>query len=164
MLVTAVLSISLLASASAMTIAGPRVYYALGRDFAPFRVFARTRATTGAPAPSLFLQGIITSLMILSGRVDQIQQYVGFTLTLFASIAISCVIVLRVRRPGMDRPFRTWGYPVTPLLFLTVSVWTLVWNFRGRPVESSLALCTVIVGGTLFYFISSRRNRGSHPS
>jgi APA family basic amino acid/polyamine antiporter len=156
-LVTVVLSISLVASASAMTIAGPRVYYALGRDFPPFRLFARTNSTTGAPAASLLLQGVITSGMILSGRVDQIQQYVGFTLTLFASIAISCVIVLRFTRPQMARPFRTWGYPLTPLLFLAVSAWALIWNFRGRPLESILSLATVLLGGALFYWTTSRR-------
>ncbi len=156
-LVTTVLSISLLASASAMTIAGPRVYYALGRDFEPFRLFAGVSSSTGAPVPSLFLQGVITSVMILSGRVDQIQQYVGFTLTLFASIAIACVVVLRFRRPQMARPFRTWGYPVTPLLFLGVSVWALVWNFRGRPVESTLSLVTVFIGGAIFYVTSRKR-------
>jgi APA family basic amino acid/polyamine antiporter len=156
-LVTAVLSISLVASASAMTLAGPRVYYALGRDFSPFRLFSRTSTTTGAPAASLLLQGAITSVMILSGRVDQIQQYVGFTLTLFASIAISCVIVLRFRRPQMARPFRAWGYPVTPLLFLSVSTWALIWNFRGRPLESILSLVTVLLGGAIFYATTSRR-------
>lgn len=156
-LVTAVLSISLLASASAMTIAGPRVYYALGKDFPPLEIFSRTHSSTGAPAHSLLLQGAITSVMILSGRVDQIQQYVGFTLTLFASIAITCVIALRLRRPEMTRPFRTWGYPVTPLLFLAVSVWALVWNFRGRPAESILSLVTVVIGGLLFYAVSGRR-------
>jgi APA family basic amino acid/polyamine antiporter len=158
-LVTAVLSISLVASASAMTIAGPRVYYALGRDFSPFRLFARTSSTTGAPEASLLLQGVITSVMILSGRVDQIQQYVGFTLTLFASIAISCVIVLRIRRPQMARPFRTWGYPVTPLLFLAVSAWALIWNFRGRPMESILSLVTVLLGGAIFYATTSRKRK-----
>jgi APA family basic amino acid/polyamine antiporter len=95
--------------------------------------------------------------MILSGRVDQIQQYVGFTLTLFASIAISCVIVLRFRRPQMARPFRAWGYPMTPVLFLAVSTWALIWNFRGRPLESILSLVTVLLGGVIFYATSSRK-------
>jgi APA family basic amino acid/polyamine antiporter len=158
-LVTTVLSISLIASASAMTIAGPRVYYALGLDLSPFRMFARTSSTTGAPAASLLLQGIITSVMILSGRVDQIQQYVGFTLTLFASIAISCVIVLRFRKPQMARPFRAWGYPITPLLFLGISIWAMIWNFRGRPVESILSLVTVFVGGLVFYATGSRKKK-----
>ncbi len=158
-LVTTVLSISLIASASAMTVAGPRVYYALGKDFSPFSVFARTNGTTGAPTASLLLQGVITTAMILSGRVDQIQQYVGFTLTLFSSIAISCLIVMRIRNPRMPRPFRAWGYPLTPLLFLAVSLWALIWNFRGRPVESMLSLATVILGGALFYFTASRQTR-----
>jgi basic amino acid/polyamine antiporter, APA family len=162
-LVTLVLSVSLLASASAMTIAGPRVYYALGRDYSPFRMFAGVNSTTGAPSASLLLQGVITSALIVSGRVDQIQQYVGFTLTLFASIGVSCVIVLRFTRPLMNRPFRTWGYPVTPLLFLAISVWAMIWNFRGRPVESILALITVLVGGAVFYLttlVRRKRNAG----
>lgn len=158
-LVTTVLTASLLASASAMTIAGPRVYYALGRDFSVFRTLARIDATTGAPTASLLLQGVVTSVMILSGRVDQIQQYVGFTLTLFSSIAISCVIVLRFRRPQMGRPFHAWGYPVTPLLFLAISIWTLIWNFRGRPIESILSLVTVLVGGAFFYAMVSRHGK-----
>ncbi len=157
--VTTVLSISLLASASAMTIAGPRVYYALGRDLRPFRAFSRTNAQTGAPTLSLLLQGVVTTGMILSGRVDQIQQYVGFTLTLFASIAITCLIVLRLRRPQMIRPFRAWGYPVTPLLFLAISTWTLIWNFKGRPAESVLSLVTVMAGGVVFYLFTRRGDR-----
>jgi basic amino acid/polyamine antiporter, APA family len=160
-LVTLVLSVSLLASASAMTIAGPRVYYALGRDYSPFRIFAGVNPGTGAPSASLILQGVITTGMILSGGVDQIQQYVGFTLTLFASIGVSCVIVLRFTRPGMNRPFRTWGYPVTPVLFLAVSAWAMVWNFRGRPLESLLGLVTVLAGGAVFYGTTWMRRKSS---
>jgi APA family basic amino acid/polyamine antiporter len=154
--VTLILCVSILASASAMTIAGPRVYYAFGRDFAPLRGLASADAATGAPSRALVLQGVVTSAVILSGRVDQIQQYAGFTLTLFASLAVSCVILLRVRRPTLHRPFRAWGYPVTPLLFLTVSAWMMVWAFRGRPVESSLSLLTVAIGGAAFLLLSRR--------
>jgi APA family basic amino acid/polyamine antiporter len=60
------------------------------------------------------------------------------------------VIVLRRRRPAAHRPFRAWGYPWTPLLFLAVSVWMMFWAVRGRPLESSLALATVLLGGVLF--------------
>jgi len=155
-LVTVVLCASILASASAMTLAGPRVYYALGKDFAPFAPLARMRSS-GAPAVALITQGVVTSLIIISGRVDQIQQYAGFTLTLFSSLAVSCVIVLRIRRPGAERPFRAWGYPFSPLLFLVVSIWMMFWAFRGRPIESTLALLTVLVGGVIFALTLSRR-------
>ena len=147
--VAIVLCASIVASASAMTLAGPRVYYALGKDFRPLSLLARTR-DSGAPVIALVIQGVVTSIIVLSGRVDQIQQYAGFTLSLFASLAVSCVIVLRVRRPGDHRPFRAWGYPVTPLLFVGVSAWMMFWAFQGRPVESILSLLTVLVGGLIF--------------
>jgi len=150
------LLVCLLSAASAMTVAGPRVYYALGCDFPAFRWLSRTSAKHHGPMNALVLQGVVTSVIILSGRVDQIQQYVGFTITLFSCLAVSSVIVLRIRKPNLERPFRTWGYPVTPLLFLTVSIWTLIWNFRGRPAESTLALLTVALAGLIFYLTRKR--------
>jgi APA family basic amino acid/polyamine antiporter len=151
-----VLLVSILASASAMTLAGPRVYYALGKDFTPFAILARTRKS-GAPVVALVVQGIVTSIIILSGRVDQIQQYAGFTLTLFASLAVSCVIV---RRPELKRPFRAWGYPISPLLFLALSGWMMYWAFQGRPAESILSLLTVLLGGFIFVLFVSRTESG----
>ncbi|MGH0036405.1 MAG: APC family permease [Myxococcota bacterium] len=158
---TVVLMVSLLASASAMTLAGPRVYYAAGRDWPPLRFLARTRSRTGVPAVALVTQGLFTSLVIVLGRVDQIQQYAGFTLSLFGSLAVSSVIVLRWRRPELARPFRAWGYPLTPALFVCVSVWMMYWAFQGRPVESSLGLLTVAVGGGVHWITNARTSRGS---
>ncbi len=158
-MVTVVLCASILASASAMTLVGPRVYYALGKDFPAFAFLSRTRST-GAPAIALIIQGVVTSVIILSGRVDQIQQFSGFTLSLFASLAVSCVIVLRVRSPELERPFKAWGYPVSPILFLAVSGWMMFWAFRGRPVESTLSLLTVLVGGLLFAIFVGKGKRG----
>ncbi|MEJ2160166.1 MAG: amino acid permease [Chromatiales bacterium] len=149
-LVTSVLVVSLLASASAMTIAGPRVYYALGQDVMKFRALTRTNRG-GAPINALLLQGLVTSLIIMSGSVDQILSYAGFTLALMSALAVSCVLVLRVKKPDMPRPFRVWAYPFPPLFFMIVSLWTMYWAFQGRPVESTLALLTVAMGGGIFY-------------
>jgi APA family basic amino acid/polyamine antiporter len=148
-MVTVVLVISLIASASAMTIAGPRVYYALGLDVKRFRGLTQTN-NSGAPSNALILQGIVASLVIVSGSVDEILSYAGFTLALMSALAVSCVIVLRYKRPDMERPFRVWAYPFPPLFFILVSVWTMFWAFQGRPVESTLALLTVAAGGGIF--------------
>jgi APA family basic amino acid/polyamine antiporter len=157
--VTLVLLVSLLASATAMTIAGPRVYYALGEDYPLFGFLSRTNPSRGSPVAPLLLQGTVTTVIIVFGRIDQIMQYAGFTLTLFASLAVSCVIVLRFRRPELPRPFRTWGYPATPLLFLAASAWMMFWSMRGRPLESILGLLTVLAGGLLFWW-GTRRTPG----
>jgi APA family basic amino acid/polyamine antiporter len=146
---TLVLCVSLLASSSAMTIAGPRVYFALGRDYSPLRFLARTGATSRGPSTALLVQGCVVSAMIALGRVDQLQQYAGFTLSLFATLAVAAVVVLRIRRPAMERPFRAWGYPVTPLVFVGVSLWMMYWAAHGRPVECLLGALTVGVGGAL---------------
>ncbi|HJP04846.1 MAG: APC family permease [Gammaproteobacteria bacterium] len=148
-LVTLVLVVSLVASASAMTIAGPRVYYALGKDIKRFRSLTQTN-DSGAPSNALLLQGIVASLIIVSGSVDQILSYAGFTLALMSALAVSCVVVLRFRRPDMDRPFRVWAYPLPPVFFLVVTFWTMYWAFQGRPVESTLALLTVVTGAGIF--------------
>jgi len=162
--VVAVLAVSLLASASAMTVVGPRVYYALGQDFGPLAFLARVNPTTGTPVVALTLQAAVTSVLIVMGRIDQIQQYAGFTLSLMATLAVSCVIVLRVRAPDLPRPFRVWGYPFTPLLFIGVSLWMMVWAFRGRPTESLLGLLTVALGCVLYllaFRFYQKRNPGA---
>jgi basic amino acid/polyamine antiporter, APA family len=158
--VSILLAVSLLASASAMTAVGPRVYYAAGRDHARLGALARVNPRTRTPVFALVVQGLVTSVVIVLGKVDQIQQYAGFTLSLFATLAVTSLIVLRVRRPAMPRPFRATAYPLTPILFISVSVWTMVWAFRGRPVESTLGLVTVAVAGLLHTFLGGASGRG----
>ena len=160
-LVTLTLCVSLLASANAMTIAGPRVTYELGRRYPALGILARVDEERSAPVTALLLQGAVTSALVISGRIDQIMQYAGFTLTLFGSLAVSCVIVLRFKRPDLPRPFRTWGCPFTPLLFLGAASWMLIWSFRGRPLESGLGLATVALGGILFGLARLRRAEAS---
>ena len=102
----------------------------------------------------------MTTAFSFSGRVDQIQHYSGLTLAFFASLAVSCVVVLRIRRPTAKRPFRAPAYPLPPLLFLGIMGWTMVLAFRGRPMESVAALGTVVAGGLLFAVTSRRRPTG----
>ena len=133
-----------------MTIAGPRVSYALGRDVRSLRWLADTNSS-GAPVNALLVQGTVASVIIVAGRVDQILQYAGFTLAIMSALAVSCVLVLRRRRPNLERPFRVWAYPIPPIIFLAVTIWTMFWAFFGRPFESAFALLTVVSGGVIFY-------------
>jgi len=155
-----VLVVSIFASASAMTIAGPRVYYALGLDQKNLKFLARTKQGSSVPVAALLLQGIITTMIILSARIDQIIQYAGFTLALFSSLAVSCVIAFRIRHPRLKRPFKVIAYPFTPLLFLLISGWIMVWNLFGEYwFESLMSLLTVFLAALLFTALSM--NSGS---
>lgn len=138
-----ILLFGLLSAASAMTVAGPRVYFAVGRDVPRLSALARVHGRSRVPAVALVVQGIVTTAIILTGTVDQIQQYATIATTLFACLVAAGLMILRRRRPALRRPFRAWAYPVTPLLFLGGCAWMLVWNVRERPAESVLALLTV---------------------
>jgi APA family basic amino acid/polyamine antiporter len=154
-LITAVMSVSLLSSASAMTVVGPRVYFALGRDVSPLRWLSAVTAD-GTPRNALLLQGVVTSLIIAAGRIDQILQYAGMTLSLMSMLAVSCVVILRSRSSADRDAFRIPWYPLPPLIYIAIMLWTVVWAFRGRPVESALGLLTVCFGGALFQLIDRR--------
>jgi basic amino acid/polyamine antiporter, APA family len=159
-MVVAVMAVSILASASAMTAMGPRVYFAFGQDLPALRLLAKADPATGAPRNALVLQGFVTTAIIFSGGIGAIIQYTGFTLTLFSSLAVAAAVVLRIRQPNLPRPFRMPFYPWPVVFYLAVSAWTLVWAVRGRPVESLLGLATAAAAGFAFLLIG--RNTAKH--
>jgi APA family basic amino acid/polyamine antiporter len=152
------MALSILASASAMVLAGPRVYFAMARDGLFPKRLAGIHSQYQSPASSILFQSAWTSVLILTGTFEQLIVYSGFVLVLFSALAVAAVIVLRWRRPELHLPFRVPLYPFTPLLFVGFSVWILVFTIQGRPVESLLGIATVLLGLPLFFYWR-RRNR-----
>ena len=150
--VAAVMALSILASASAMILAGPRVYFAMARDGLFPKRLGGIHSEYGSPASAIFLQSLWASVLVLSGTFEQLVVYSGFVLVLFSSLAVAAVIVLRLRRPGLVRPFRVPLYPLTPLVFLGFSLWILYFTLRGRPTESLFGIATVLLGLPLYFY------------
>ena len=114
--------ISIAASISAMTFAGPRVYYAMARDGLFFRGAARIHPRYKTPATSIVAQAVWSGLLVLSGGANALTTYTGFAVVLFAGVAVLSLFVLRQREPDAPRPFRAWGYPVAPAIFSIASL------------------------------------------
>ena len=151
-LVAAFMAISILASASAMILVAPRVYYAMASDkLFPLRL-AGVHPRFQTPAASILVLALWTSVLVLSGTFEQLIVYAGFALVFFSALAVGAVIVLRVRRPELVRPFRVPFYPFTPLLFLAFSAWILIFTIQGRPTESLLGIATVLLGLPLYFY------------
>jgi len=150
------ISFGLISSISSMTWAGPRVTQAIGEDFP---LFAQLAATNGAGVPrrAIFLQLAISLALIVSSSFEAVLTYLGFTLTLSSFVTVLGVFVDRARHPERSRPYKTWGYPVVPVIFLAIALWILVFVFRGSPIESGIGLATVAVGLPLYRFA---RNAG----
>jgi APA family basic amino acid/polyamine antiporter len=152
--------VSIAASVSAMTFAGPRVYYAMARDGVFLPVAARVHPRFRTPAAAIVAQGLWSALLVLTGGFSQLIEYTGFAVILFSGIAGVALFVLRRRVPDEPRPFRAWGYPWAPALFVGASaliVMNAVWR-TPRPAGAGLL---IIVAGLPVYWLLTRRRNSS---
>ena len=135
--------VSLLASISAMTFAGPRVYYAMARDGLFFGAAAVVHRRYKTPAVSILAQSVWSTLLVLSGGATALTTYTGFAVILFSGVAVAALFVLRVREPGVDRPYSALGYPIAPAVFTVASlliVLNALWADLVRPLLGGTAL------------------------
>ena len=148
--------VSLSASISAMTLAGPRVYYAMARDGMFLRTAADVHPRFRTPAKAIAAQGIWSAVLVLCGSISQLVSYTGFAVVLFAGIGVASLFVLRRREPAVVRPFRAWGYPWAPGLFVLASL-AMVLNEIIRNGLPALAGLAIIALGIPVYYLFARR-------
>lgn len=144
-----VLSLLLISTVSAMTVAGPRVLQVIGQDFQTLRLLGRTNSD-GVPASAILFQSSLAILFILTSSFEAVLVFAGFILALNSFVTVLGVFVLRVRQPELPRPYRTFAYPLTPLIYLALTGWTLAFVLINRPVEAFFALGVIAVG-LVFY-------------
>lgn len=149
------ITILLVSSVSSMIFAGPRVAQAMGENLTALSFLAKT-TKKGVPAYAVILQSLITIALIISGKFEQVLTYVGFTLNLFTFLTVSSIFVVRSRSTDEYKGYKTWGYPITPLIFLILSAWSLYFIITERPVESLMGLITIL-SGLPVYFLSSKK-------
>lgn len=153
----AVSLVSLAAGISAWTFAGPRVYYAMARDGVFFSDAARVHPRFRTPAVSIVAQAAWAIVLILSGSLDALANYVGFAITLFAGIAVAAVFVLRAREPEAPRPFKTLGYPITPAVFTIVSFIIVINAIYSNPGPSIAGVFIIAAGIPLYFWFKRKR-------
>jgi APA family basic amino acid/polyamine antiporter len=159
--------VSLLASISAMTFAGPRVYYAMARGGVFFPAAANIHPTYKTPAVAIVAQSIWATVLVLTGSADTLTTYTGFAVVLFAGVAVSALFVLRVREPNAERPFKALGYPIAPAIFTAASaliVANALYTDLVKPIvagtklgPSAWGLLVIAMGLPLYWFFKSRR-------
>ena len=120
---------------------GPRVTMTMGEDL-PRALLAGAAQRRGIPVRATLVQFAIVNLLILITTFQKVVNYVQFSLTLCSALTVLGVFVLRWRRPDLPRPYRTWGYPVTPAIFLAVSGWMLWHLLEDRLHARAIALGT----------------------
>jgi basic amino acid/polyamine antiporter, APA family len=144
--------LGLVSSISAMMWIGPRVTMTMGEDMPLLRAFSR-RSAKGVPANAIIFQLLIATLLLASQSYDAVLEFVQFSLTFCSFFTVLGVIKMRITHPNMPRPYRAWGYPVTPIVFLSVMLWMMYYLVINRPVQS-LAGFAVMLSGVAIYALS----------
>jgi len=154
------IAVALFSSVSALIILGPRIYYAMARQGHFFRFAGRIHPRTGIPYLSVIIQGGVAVVIVFFGAFNEILTYMGFALGIFPILAVYGIFVLR--RKGLSS-YRAPGHPFFPLFFMISNLAILVLGYAERPVESSIALGTVLLGIPL-YFIFKKVSTGKEDS
>ena len=156
---SAIVIITVLGSLIGFMMAAPRVYYAMARDGLFLPGLAAIHPRFGTPARAIVVQAALGTVLVLSGRFDQILAYFVFVAVLFLWLTIIGLFVLRSRSP-MFGGYRTPGYPLTPLLFLVPTLGLLVLLALDHPVRVSIGVGIVILGIPVYYLMFRRRGAG----
>jgi APA family basic amino acid/polyamine antiporter len=154
-IVSAMICIGLVSSISAMMWIGPRVVMTMGEDIPALRLFAR-KSTRGAPAYAILFQLAIASLMLFTRSFEAVLDFIQFALLFCSFFTVLGVVKLRIAQPDLPRPYRAWGYPLTPVIFLLVTGFMMYYLLTERPLQSCLGIL-IMISGLLIYAVCQKR-------
>ena len=162
-LMAVILAALLISTVSAMIVAGPRVLYIIGKDYPLFNLLGRTNAN-GVPAIAIVAQSILALIFVFTSSFQQIMVFASFTLGLNSLLTVLGVFLLRRNQPELNRPYRTFAYPVTPLIYLCLMGWTLFHIGVTRPKEALVAVALIAIGFIIYLITRATSSRVNLPA
>jgi APA family basic amino acid/polyamine antiporter len=151
-IVGALICLGLVSSISAMTWIGPRVIMTMGEDMSLLRLFS-LKSKQDVPAVAIIFQLLVSNLLLLTQSFEAVLDFIQFSLTFCSFFTVLGVIKMRITHPDLARPYRAWGYPVTPLVFLGVTLFMMYYLGVNRPLQS-LAGFAMMSAGLIIYYTS----------
>ena len=157
-LISIVILITTLGCTNATILMPPRVYYAMAKDGLFFPRAAEIHPKYHTPNPALWMQGLWACLLVLSGSFDQLTDMLIFAAFFFYGATAFGVFIMRKREPDAERPYRVWGYPIVPALFVLFCVTLIIVTCFTHPREAGLGVVLMLTGVPFYYWWN--RNHG----
>jgi APA family basic amino acid/polyamine antiporter len=161
-MVGAMICVGLVSSISAMMWIGPRVMMTMGEDIPALKLFAR-KTGQGAPVNAILFQLAVATLMLFTRSFEAVLDFIQFALLFCSFFTVLGVIKLRITRADLARPYRAWGYPVTPLVFLLVTFFMMYYLAVERPLQSFLGIL-IMVSGLLIYAVFRKKDDAGYAT
>jgi APA family basic amino acid/polyamine antiporter len=150
--------ISTFGTAGIYTLTAPRIYFAMANDRLFFRTVARVHPRYRTPAVAIITQSGWAIVLILFWKTfENVISFVVFTDWIFFALTGTAVFILRLKRRDAPRPYRTFGYPVTPFIFVSVAIWFVLYSFLTNPLQALAGLLFLGCGIPVFYYWQRRR-------
>ncbi len=156
-LITFLILFSILGAANQNMLTSPRVYFAMARDGMFFKKIAECHPKFLTPHVSIVAITVWSVLLTLTGTFSQLFTYVIFGEWIFFGMTVASVIVLRKKRPDLERPYKTWGYPVTPVIFVLAAIYVAISALIGQFKNAMGGLLIIIIGVPAYFFWRTRR-------
>jgi APA family basic amino acid/polyamine antiporter len=163
-LMAAAILISTFGCANGLTLAGARVYYAMSRDGLFFKSVGKLQPRYHTPVAALLIQAFWAALLCLSGSYSQLLDYIIFAVLVFYILTIVGLFVLRRKWPDAPRPYRAFGYPVLPALYIVMATWICIVLLRYKPQYTWPGLVLVLIGIPVYFLWSRRPGPDSTPA
>ncbi len=155
-LMAAAILVSTFGCANGMSLAGARVYYAMSRDGLFFKSVGKLHPRYKTPVAGLLVQAVWTVVLCISGSYGQLLDYIIFAELVFYILTIVGLFVLRVKQPDAPRPYKAWGYPVLPAIYIVMAAWICIVLLRYKPQYTWPGLVLVVLGIPVYLFWSRR--------
>jgi APA family basic amino acid/polyamine antiporter len=147
-----------------MSLAGARVYFAMIRDGLFFKSVGKLHPRYKTPAAGLLVQATWATVLCISGSYGQLLDYIIFAVLVFYILTIVGLFVLRFKKPDAPRPYKAWGYPVLPALYIVMAGWICVVLLRYKPQYTWPGLVLVLLGIPVYLFWSRRTTTQAPPT
>lgn len=155
-LISILIGLLLLSTVSSYVYVGPRIIQAIGKDYDKLSFLSKINQN-GVPFNAFIIQLVISLGFILSSTFEEVILYTGIILIITTSITVCSLIYLRLKEPNLNRPYKVWGYPFIPFIFIILNSWILVYTVYLKPTESIIGICLMIFSLGLFFVLKREK-------
>lgn len=157
--ITIAIIVSMIGANNGIVFTSARIPYALAKEKLFFEIMATVHPKYKTPMTALIVQGVWACVLTLSGTFDQLITYVIFTSFLFYALSCGAVFILRRTDPNMERPYKTWGYPFTPAIFIIFSLWLSFNTITESPRDAAIGSLILLTGIPFYLYWKKKSNR-----
>jgi APA family basic amino acid/polyamine antiporter len=159
-IMSGLISLLLVSTISSMVFVGPRVIQVIGEDYPAFG-FMSKKQKNGVPLIAIIVQSSISLILLFTSTFEALLAYLGLVMNIFALLTVAGVFIHRKKYPDMQRPYKTWGYPIVPIIFIIFIIWNMIYMLKDKTAETLIGFATLAIALIFYFLIVPKKKKNS---